>query len=205
MKKYFSVFVFLLISTHPFSQKPVNFDWEGGLVPWKTKLKITNYDQAGQTKVYRIWTNYQLIELVKTGDSIYSGQVVNFVTKEGKAAELVFEKHKITTAQTRSLMEALRKENIESLRSCDEVPGYLLGTDGITYIFEIINDKKKRIYFYWMPMSQLQKNEIKEVRSVQNIYHAVDKIFPLDDNFIKFRNQLPKGVYYYGTTQHVVK
>ena len=44
-------------------------------------LKKSNERQADDKNSYRIWTDSQLIELTKSNDSLYFGQIVSFIFK----------------------------------------------------------------------------------------------------------------------------
>jgi uncharacterized protein YbaA (DUF1428 family) len=201
LKKQIHILILSLISTFAFGQTEKESFWNPYIESDRIEIGLKHYDSLNFEKAYRIWTDYQVVELIKINDSTYSGTLTNFVThkKSKKKSEIVFQKIKIPSKTIEKLIKSLESENIETLKDCSEIKNYPKGFDGKTYIFEIGNGKTRRVYSYWEPENERYQNpEMPEVRNVRNILNAINSEFNLWEYFVKFRDKLPKGSYSYG-------
>ncbi|QNJ98175.1 hypothetical protein ALE3EI_1621 [Constantimarinum furrinae] len=176
--------------------------WNSHIETDRIEIELPKYDSLNFEKAYRIWTDYQVVELIKFNDTTYSGLLVNFISKtnrKGIHKKTIFQKITIPIKTVKKLITELNSENIEILPDSDEVDGYVNGLDGKTYIFEISANKERRVYSYWEPESeQYQDPLIKEVINVRNILNKINSEFKLWEYFVKFRDRLPSGHYSYG-------
>lgn len=191
--------LFIVCSISGYSQeasfwsKYVNTDIE--------KLNLDSFENSNYEKVYRIWKSYQVIELINTNDTTYSGQLVNFVTQTYRKTEknkIIKEALEIPSSTVKTLIDDLNKSNIENLPDCEDIDGYASGLDGTTYIFEIHLIDSNRIYSYWEPMSDYQNDSIKEVKDVRAIITTIDSLINPGLHFNNFINGLDYGSYTYG-------
>ncbi len=195
------ILILSLISTISFGQTEKKSFWNPYIESDRIEIGLKHYDSINFVKAYRIWTDYQVVELIKTNDSTYNGTLTNFVThiKNKRKSETVFQKIKIPNKTVEKLIKILNLENIETLKDCSEIENYTKGFDGKTYIFEIGNGKTRRVYSYWEPENEKYQNpEMPEIKNVRNILNAINSEFDLWDYFVKFRDRLPKGSYSYG-------
>ncbi|MBC5774310.1 hypothetical protein H8S95_09580 [Pontibacter sp. KCTC 32443] len=168
------------------------------------ELGMAKLDTAEYQKAYRIWRDYQVVELVQYNDSTYDGQIVNFATKHFGSkrkpkSELLVHKIKIPGQKVLSLMDTLKAFNIETLPDSEEIQNYPQGLDGTTYVFEIGKNEVYRLYSYWEPESErYQDGSLPEIISVRKILESLDKEFTLNKFFAGFLGRLPKGEYSYG-------
>ena len=173
-----------------------------------SKLNLQNLESTDYDIAIRLWKPYQVIELVKVNDSVYQGQVVNYVTKVNRKEEskgAVSQRLSIPASVTKSLIEQLLQEGVKELPDSDDVEGYVNGVDGTTYVFEVNSHDKYRVYSYWEPENDHYQNpELKEVKSVRNILSAINKQFDAWKLFTMFRDNLPAGRYQYGGVVLVV-
>lgn len=200
MRKKIQILILSLISTLTFGQTKNESFWSPYIESDRIAIDLKHYDSLNFEKAYRIWTEYQVVELIKYSDSTYSGILTNFVTHiiNKKKKEIIFQKIRIPDKTVEKLIKKLNSENIENLKDCSKVENYTQGLDGKTYIFEIGIDDKRRVYSYWEPESDYQNPKIPEVKHVRNILKAINSEFDLWDYFTKFRDNLPKGDYSYG-------
>lgn len=176
--------------------------WSGHIKDDILKLNLNKFDNDNYDKVYRIWKSYQVIELVRQNDSIFTGKLVNFVTKTHRKSEknkLLKEILKIPPITVKKLFDNLSETEIENLPDGETIDGYATGFDGTTYIFEIKTKNSERIYSYWEPMNDYYQNDsIKEVKLVRAILtNLITEINP-DLHFKNFTNNLDYGNYEYG-------
>lgn len=198
MKNTFLLLLFLF-SINSFSQIKEYNVWQDYVKSDSEKLELVELQSLNYEKAYRIWNDYQVIELFKINENEYSGSLINFVTKVKRKNKIIQEKIILSKEIVEKLIEKLTEENIETLKDCKEVEGYVNGLDGTTYIFEIGLKKEKRFYTYWEPENtQYQNENIKEVKNVRNILNAINSEYNLWNSFENFRNKLPKGKYSYG-------
>ncbi len=197
-----SILTAVLIPILSLSQTVDQSFWEPFIEADRQALRVARYDTLSFEKAYRIWTDYQVVELIQLRDSSYAGQLVNFVRKinrKGERKKAVYQSLLIPDAVVRRLMEKLYAQQIETLPDGDEVEGYVIGLDGKTYIFEIGLPHQRRVYAYWEPENDhYQDQHIKEVQSVRHILQAINAEFNLKDWFVRFRDMLPRGRYAYG-------
>ncbi|QCR22316.1 hypothetical protein [Pontibacter sp. SGAir0037] len=202
MKLRISFFFLLIVSLPLFGQnKEVSF-WKKYIDDDVTELKLQNLENADYHTAIRLWNPYQVVELISINDSIYHGQLVNFVTKVNRKEErkgIVSQRLTIPATVTKTLIEQLLKEGVEELPDSYDVEGYVNGLDGTTYVFEVSSHDKYRVYSYWEPENDHYQNpELKEVKSVRNIISAINKQFDSWKLFTAFRDNLPAGRYQYG-------
>jgi len=202
MRKIIVITFILLIYNLTYGQVNKESFWKPYIESDIRKLSLESFDSLHHEQAYRIWNSYQVVELIKVNDSIYKGQLVNFVTKvirNGKKEKTIFQKLIIPDYTVKKLIEKLSSENIEKLPDSRNVEGYINGLDGITYIFEISSNKEKRIYSYWEPESEhYQNSEIPEVKNVRNILKAIKSEIDLGKFFSSFIDNLGLGTYRYG-------
>lgn len=204
MTKHTKILFFILIafSLNGYSQNE-NF-WLELVTEKINKLDLKSSETTNFERMYRIWTSNQVIELTEIGDSTYSGQLINFVTKTYRKSdknEIIKESLKIPQFTVMSLIDTLYKSNIETLPDCEDVDGYVSGLDGINYIFEIILQDSVRVYSYWEPMSDYYQNDsISEVRDVRSMINSLKSMINTDLHISNFIDRLDKGSYNNGGT-----
>ena len=201
MKILIKILFLSLISTFSFSQTEKDSFWNPYIEADQIKIGLKKFDSLNFDKAYRIWTDYQVVELIKISDSLYYGSLSNFVTqRKSKNKNLtIFQRIKIPNKTVEKLIKSLKSENIETLNDCYEIKNYTTGLDGKTYVFEIGNGKKRRVYSYWEPESIVYQNpDIPEIINVRNILNSINSEFNLWKYFVDFRDRLPKGNYSYG-------
>jgi hypothetical protein len=172
----------------------------------RMEIKLDRMTDIKFEKLYRIWTDYQVIELIKYNDSIFDGRLVNFVYVNDKKAKskTVSQKIKIPTKTVKKLIAKLNSENIETLVDCSKIPYYPKGFDGKTYTFEIGVNNTNRIYSYWEPENEKYQNpHLKEIQNVRSILNAINTEFNLWKYFLLFTDRLPKGSYSYANIQMI--
>jgi len=201
-KKLHIILITIFISSLSFGQTEKVSFWNSYIEADRIKIELPKYDSLNFEKAYRIWTDYQVVELIKFNDTTYSGLLVNFTSKtnrKGIHKKTIFQKITIPNKTVKKLITELNSENIEILPDSNEVDGYVNGLDGKTYIFEISANKKRRVYSFWEPESERYQDPlIKEVKNVRNILNKINSEFNLWEYFVKFRDRLPSGHYSYG-------
>ncbi|NCP61513.1 MAG: hypothetical protein GW839_14645 [Flavobacteriales bacterium] len=201
MKNEIHILILSLITTFAFGQTEKESFWNPYIESDRIEIGLKHYDSLNFEKAYRIWTDYQVVELIKITDSTYSGTLTNFVThrKSKKKSEIVFQRIKIPNKTVEKLIKSLESENIETLKDCSEIENYPKGFDGKTYIFEIGMRKTRRVYSYWEPENERYQNpEMPEIKNVRNMLNTINAEFNLWKYFADFRDRLPKGNYSYG-------
>ena len=200
MIKQILIIIIFLIHFIGFSQNEKESFWNLYIESNRVEIGLKHYDSLNFIKAYRIWTDYQVVELIKLTDSTYRGSLTNYVTqrKTKKKSEIIFQRIKILDKTVEKLIKTLQTQNIETLKDSDEIEGYPTGFDGKTYVFEIGKEKIRRFYSYWEPENeQFQNPEIPEIKNVQDILNSINSEFNLWENFVKFCHRLPKGSYTY--------
>lgn len=195
------ILILSLISTFTFGQTENESFWNSYIESDRIAIDLKHYDSLNFEKAYRIWTDYQVVELIKFSDSTFSGTLTNFVTHiiNKKKSEIIYQRIRIPDKTIEKLIKILKSENIENLKDCYKVENYTVGLDGKTYVFEIGIGNKRRVYSYWEPENnRYQDPKIPEVKHVRNILKAINSEFDLWDYFVKFRDNLPNGDYSYG-------
>jgi uncharacterized protein YbaA (DUF1428 family) len=201
LKNLLYILLLSLITTFTFGQTRKESFWNPYIESDRIEIGLQHYDSLNFKKAYRIWTDYQVVELIKLTDSTYSGSLTNFVTqrKSKKRSEIVFQRIKIPDKTVEKLIKTLQLQNIETLKDSDEIESYPKGFDGKTYVFEIGKEKTRRVYSYWEPENeQYQNPEMPEIKNVRSILASINSEFNLWDYFVKFRDRLPSGSYSYG-------
>lgn len=168
------------------------------------ELKITPIETSNCSVHYRIWKGYQLVDLCRKNETDFSGQVINYVTKEYKSwgktkYKVLSEIIPISPLKAKELFQSLKSESIETLPDDNEVEGYPDGLDGIAYVFEFRTNTTSRLYSYWEPLNDYYiDGNIPEVVHVRNILNKLYDELKLSESFINFKNDLPKGTYSFG-------
>jgi hypothetical protein len=200
--------VILLLSFSAFGQRT-----ESQLY-WKTivdkdakELGMASLDSAGQSKIYRFWSNsMQVVELIQADDSTFDGNIINYVTKDSGTnkkpkKETLIHKTKIPSLTVKELIDTLYRANIETQPDSEEIKGYPQGFDGRNYVFEIGKKGSYRICSYWEPENEhYQNGNLPEIINIRKILLILHSELPLGKLFSGFINRLPKGSYYYGGT-----
>jgi hypothetical protein len=197
--------IFLILTYIPFSilgqERDTSF-WKPYVDEEVKELNLDNLNNTHYKTAFRIGNSYQVIELINENDTLYRGQLINYVTKinrDEKKKRLISQTLTIPESVTKALINQLLGEGIELLPDSYDVAGYINGLDGNSYQFEIGSEGKYRIYSYWEPENNDYQNpEIEEVKKVRKILNALNQQFDLWKLFIAFRDQLPYGRYQYG-------
>lgn len=202
MKLRISLFLLFIISFPLLGQYKEESFWKKYVDEDVSKLNLQNLENANYKTAIRLWNPYQVVELIKVNDSVYQGQLVNFVNKVNRKEQkkrVVSQKLTIPASVTKTLIEQLLQEGVEELPDSYDVDGYVNGLDGITYVFEVNSLGKYRVYSYWEPENDRYQNlEIREVKSGRNILNAINNQFDSGKLFTLFRDSLPAGRYQYG-------
>jgi uncharacterized protein YbaA (DUF1428 family) len=201
LKKQIHILILSLISTFAFGQTEKESFWNPYIESDRIEIGLKHYDSLNFEKAYRIWTEYQVVELIKITDSTYNGTLTNFVTqnKRKNKRKIVYQRIKIPQRTVEKLIKSLSSENIEKLKDCSEIENYPKGFDGKTYVFEIGDGQKIRVYSYWEPENERYQNpEMTEIKNVRNMLNAINSEFNLWKYFSDFRDRLPRGSYSYG-------
>lgn len=202
MKKIIPILIILFVSSSAIGQVQEESFWKKYIDKDVKELKLEELKEKQYPLAIRIWTSYQMVELIHKGDSLFEGQLINYVTKVNRKEEkkgLVSQRLKIPDDVVKTLVEQLLNQRIKHLPDSEEVEGYINGLDGLTYIFEIKAPDEYRIYSYWEPESDHYQNpNIEEVKRVRSILTAINQELDLGKSFIRFRDSLPVGRYHYG-------
>ncbi len=90
MKKKIYILIFSLITTFTFGQTEKESFWNPYIESDRIEIGLKHYDSINFEKAYRIWTDYQVVELIKINDTTYSGTLTNFVTQyKTKVSEFI--------------------------------------------------------------------------------------------------------------------
>ncbi|HPW97979.1 MAG TPA: hypothetical protein PK218_05410 [Flavobacterium sp.] len=201
MRKRIHILIFSLITTFAFGQTEKESFWNPYIESDRIEIGLKHYDSINFEKAYRIWSDYQVVELMKINDTTYRGTLTNFVTqnKRKNKKKIIYQKIKIPNETVERLINTLYIENIETLKDCSEIENYPKGFDGKTYVFEIGKEKTRRVYSYWEPENERYQNpEMSEIKNVRKILSSINTEFNLWKYFKDFRDRLPKGSYSYG-------
>lgn len=126
LKKRIPILIFSLITTFAFGQTEKESFWNPYIESDRIEIGLKHYDSIIFEKAYRIWTEYQVVELIKINDTTYSGTLTNFVTQNKKKnkKEIIYKKIKIPNETVERLIKTLFAENIETLKDCSEIENY---------------------------------------------------------------------------------
>ena len=197
--RFLQILFFLIPYSLAFGQVKKESTWKPYVVSDIKRLHLVSFDSMYYPKAYRIWNSHQVVELIKINDSIYTGQLVNFVakiTRKEKMIGTISQKLKIPGYTVKLLIEKLSAENIETLPDSYDVKDYVNGLDGTTILFEICNRNSSRLYSYWEPENDYyQKPEIPEVKNVRDILKTIKNEIALEKLFSKFTDDLGPGTY----------
>lgn len=169
----------------------------------KDILELYSLQELKNEKIYRIWfDDYQVIELVKTEDSLVNGTLINYVTKvvrNGKKNKIISQKLEIPEYTAKKLFEKFKNENIETLPDSRDIDGYVFGCDGNSVTFEIKTSNVNRSYFYWEPENNNYQDSTNiNVIAVRQILCAVKREMNRYILFKNFTASLGVGEYHYG-------
>lgn len=192
----------LLPYSHTWCQDNEARGWNTYLSTKSLEIGLPAWTNDEVKKVYRIWTTYQVVELVCLNHTSFEGSIVNFVSKnnrKGVSKKTISENVSIRPELVNGLMRILHKANIETIVDSKQIPNYPKGFDGTTFIFEILIDGRPRTYSYWEPLNNdLTMPNNPDVNNVRNILETLNKELHLWKSFTKFTDSLPPGNYGYG-------
>ena len=129
LKKQIHILILSLISIFSFGQTEKESFWKPYIESDRIEIGLKHYDSLNYEKAYRIWTDYQVVELIKVNDSTFNGNLTNFVTenKRKNKTETIYQKIKIPNKTVEKLINSLQMENIEILKDCSEIENYPQG------------------------------------------------------------------------------
>jgi len=169
----------------------------------KANFNFTEFNSSLHNKIYKIKIDdYQAVELIEFKNGEYSGSLTNSIWKinltEGPKKQII-QKIDFSNTMAKSILNECYTQDIETLPSCENVKGYIVGQDGIVVTITIKSNLINRSYSYWEPENDsYQNSEIKEVKNIRNILNAVNNEFNLTRTFDKFIDGLSTGEYAYG-------
>ena len=204
MKKLVFIFFVFLLQTENSNAQDSTYFWKSYVDEDVASLGISGIEDSNCSTHYRIWTSTQLVDLCKESDSLFTGQVISFLTKEykkwgKKKSKMVSETIVIPDSISQNVFASLQTNKIETLPDSKELDGYPTGLDGNTYIFEVKKNQNYRIYSYWEPLNdRYTDSSVPEIASVRSIITEINSVLNLGKTFEEFKNKLPKGLYSYG-------
>ena len=211
MKKLFFFILLTLLSQNVFTQGKgamTSSLWQPYINAALPLLKMHSVDSMKHLKIYRIWIEHQIVELIQEDQQIFKGDIVSvFVpvilspVQENKSKyrelnatlNVLTERMPIPESTVRKLMILLSRQDIESLPDCFDVKGYQTGMDGRSIYIEIGTHNGKRLYSYWEPESAGQDKSLKEVQNIQAILIVLKSELNLNRVYSSFVKSLPSG------------
>lgn len=169
----------------------------------KAEFDLTEFNNSIHNKIYKIEiADFQVIELIELKNGEYLGSLTNSIWKinqeEGQKKQIT-QLIKFPNNIAKSILNQCKNENIETLPSCEQVIGYIVGLGGTTVSVSIKTNTVSRTYSYWEPENDsYQNSEIVEVKKMRNILNAINVEFNLTKTFDKFIDGLSTGNYVYG-------
>jgi len=167
------------------------------------QLEIESISDVSGSSVIRIWEDVRLIELVRTSENEYKGNVIQFTEKLNRKnkARIIKETFEIDTKKSRSLFSVLETNRVFTLPDCNKIPGYPSGLDGSMILFSVRTNGIRRLYGYWEPESNYYgQDKFEEIVYVREILNVLEKELDLENRIDNFIEQLPKRRYRWGGT-----
>jgi hypothetical protein len=213
MKNKLLHIVFLLLVPIWINAQPMSISHTENFADTKKDiLELYSPQKLENEKVYRIWfDDFQVIELVKTENSVVKGTLVNYVTKivrNCKKNKIISQSQKLEIPENmaKTLFEKFKNENIETLPDSRDIDGYVFGCDGNSVTFEEKTPNVNRTYFYWEPENNNYQDSTNiNVIAVRQFLNAVNGEMNRSRLFRNFTANLEVGEYHYGMIALKVK
>jgi hypothetical protein len=166
-------------------------------------LSLTRLDSTTLPYYFRIWKANQVLDIWKTNDNSFFGQLTSWVTEQTPANEkptdrISIDKRVLQSDTVQQILNLIANAQIVELPTDDSIRGWKHGFDGITYITEFSSKTNYSFKTYWTPKAQ--DTTLKEAKQVQ---YFVDKIFELSNGVTiwkQFVKTIPYECYNVGGT-----
>ena len=153
---------------------------------------------------FRFWTNNQLIDISEDSGFVicYERKYKDNDWKRKKKRKLYTKKFELSQVEMNQLRELLDSSGILELPSEEDIEGWSLGLDGITYTVELADNSEYHFRTYWTPNVQ---TELSEAKLVNDFINNLNDILELKNKYDQFFAKLPKGCYNNGDITVICK
>lgn len=168
------------------------------------ELKLESLTNTKENFRFRVWTSNQVIDISKD-----FGHVISFERayseknhKRNREGKLYTSKAIIVSNTLNELHELIKNSGILTLPSEENIEGWKLGVDGITYTIEISTSEEYFFKTYWTPQVF---PDLKEAVIVLNFVKEIRKLLNLKMVYDQFFSTLPNGCYNTGDISVICK
>jgi hypothetical protein len=189
-KNYFILFL-SIIGTFAFGQ--TNYEHN-----------LTEFDSFLHKEIYRIdVAEFQKLELIKLNNGKFEGSLTHSVWRTNRKEEQkseISQKIKIPEKMVEKLMTELKNTGYEKLKDCSEIKDCIVGLDGKTIIFNLLQKSINQSASYWELKSDYyyKTNSVEipnEVMDARKTFEIINSEIDLEKQFQNFISRLPIGKY----------
>ena len=167
------------------------------------ELCLARLDTSLAPFYFRLWKTNQVLDIWKTNDSSYYGQLTSWVTEQTPTREkptdrTLIDKRTLRADTVRQIVDFVESSQIIKLPTDDSINGWKHGFDGVTYIIEFSTKATYSFKTYWTP--SVQDTTLVEAKYLQSF---VDKVFYLASGtttWKQFEKNIPYECYNVGGT-----
>ena len=209
MRKYFLIlFVFLFTySTFCQNQKKVVGDTTYWLAIQKDlyqKLDMDNLISSDNKFHFRYWEYGLFVDLLENDSNNLNGLITNYIIKYeyDKKSDNYIQKHSISrktvidTVQSAKLFHLIQRSHLQNIPTDNEIKNWGFGKDGITYIFQIVDDDSLSFKTFWEPADQ--PDSVYQAKEIRTFIEKMYDILKLQELQESFQNNLAPGLYTVG-------
>jgi hypothetical protein len=191
LRKIFVILVLFLFGTFAFGQT-------------NSEHNLTEFDSLLHLEIYRVdVAEFQRLELIKLNNGKFEGSLIHSVWKTNRKEEQrseITQKIKIPAKMVEKLMTELKNSGYEKLKDCNEIKDCIVGLDGTTITFNLLQNGINQSASYWELKSDYyyKTNSVEipnEVVDARKTFEIINNEIDLEKQFQNFTNRLPIGKY----------
>ena len=191
LREIFVILVLFLFGTFAFGQP-------------NSEHNLTEFDSLLHLEIYRVdVAEFQRLELIKLNNGKFEGSLIHSVWKTNrkeKQRSEIAQKIKIPAKMVEKLMRELKNSGYEKLKDCNEIKDYIVGLDGTTITFNLLQNGINQSASYWELKSDYyyKTNSVEipnEVMDARKTFEIINNEIDLEKQFQNFTNRLPIGKY----------
>lgn len=165
------------------------------------QMKMRDPFVSKDSLLLRISSENWSVEIISTDLKTFAGRQYFFTKEVVPSGEqenkgLLFKTKPMSKSQALAVYEAFQKKSISSIPSENDIRGWSLGADGVSYLIEYSNPSTYSFKSYWEPSSS--RYRLVEAAAVDDFVKEVEAKLELASSFLAFLNKLPAGTYHTG-------
>lgn len=165
------------------------------------QMKMRDPFVSKDSFLLRVSSENWSVEIISADLKTFEGRQYFFTKQVEPSGEqenkrLLFKTKPMSKSQALAVYDTFQKKSISSIPSENDIRGWPLGADGVSYLIEYSNPSTYSFKSYWEPSSS--RYRLVEAAAVDDFVKELNEKLELRTSFYAFLDKLPSGTYHAG-------